>query len=212
MYQTIVFIDFDGTITMEDTLVGAIRLFSDPEEIRKYNGKLEKGEMTLSQVVRYAFGKAPSSLLPRMLEYIDQVEIRPGFLEFLKAMKELEIPVVVISGGVRQFSQRKLEPYREWITKLHAVELDVSGPKMELISAYDDGNELLKKTDVMALYQYERSVGIGDSFTDRNMAKTVDTVFARDILAEYLKKAGKAYYPYETFFEVTEEIRKLAGR
>ncbi|MFR1112640.1 MAG: haloacid dehalogenase-like hydrolase [Blautia sp.] len=208
MDKTIVFIDFDGTITMEDTLVGAIRLFSDPGEFQEYSEKLEKGEMTLSQVVRYAFDNAPSSLLPQMLEYIDKVEIRPGFSEFLDEMGRMHIPVVVISGGVRQFSERKLAPYRERFTQLHAVDLDVSGPKMKLISRYDDGNELLKKTDVMALYDYGQSIGVGDSFTDMNMAKAVDTVFARDILARYLDKLGKPYYPYETFYDVTRVIQE----
>ena len=99
MYKNIVFVDFDGTITMEDTLVGAIRLFSDPREFKEYNDKLTKGEMTLSQVVRYAFDGAPSELLPKMLDYVDGVAVRKGFSEFLSAMKDLGIPVVVISGS-----------------------------------------------------------------------------------------------------------------
>ena len=66
MYETIAFVDFDGTITMEDTLEGAIRLFAAEEEFTRIKGKLAAGEMTLSQVVRYAFDGAPSSRLPRM--------------------------------------------------------------------------------------------------------------------------------------------------
>lgn len=209
MYKTIVFADFDGTITTEDTIVGSIRLFSDPKEVEEYNGKLERGEMTLSQVVRYAFEGAPSSCLPKMLEYVDGVGIRPGFPEFLRKMQEMEIPVVVISGGMRQFSQRKLKPYEKWITRLHAVELDVSGPKMQVISPYDDGNELMKKTDVMALYQYEHAIGIGDSFTDLKMAQAVDTIFARDLLARYLKKIQKPYRPYETFYDIIDAMEEM---
>ena len=73
MYETIVFADFDGTITMEDTLVGAIRLFVDPAEFHLYSQKLAQGEMTLSQVVRRAFDGAPSELHPQMLEYVKSV-------------------------------------------------------------------------------------------------------------------------------------------
>lgn len=202
MYDTIVFVDFDGTITVEDTLVGAIRLFTSPEEFHLYNRKLAQGEMTLSQVVRYAFDGAPSDRLPRMLDYVRSVPLRPGFSDFLDEMDRLHIPVVVISGGVRQFVEQTLAPLRHRFLGLHAVDLDVSGPQMRLISAYDDGNELLKKTDVMALYDYRRSVGIGDSFTDRNMARAVDTIFARDILAQYLEKLAAPYLPYEDFYDV----------
>lgn len=206
MYDTIVFADFDGTITMEDTLVGAIRLFAGEEEFQEYNQKLAKGEMTLSQVVRYAFDGAPSDRLPRMLEYVRSVPLRPGFEDFLDEMDRRGVPVVVISGGMRQFVEQTLAPFRDRLLGLHAVDLDASGPRMRLISAYDDGNELLKKTDVMALYEYRHAVGIGDSFTDRNMSRAVDTIFARDILAQYLEKLGEPYLPYETFYDVIRQF------
>ena len=207
MYETIAFVDFDGTITMEDTLEGAIRLFATPEEFHSVKGKLVRGEMTLSQVVRYAFDGAPSDRLAPMLGYVDQVAIRPGFPEFLDEMAAQEIPVVVISGGVRQFVERKLAPWRSRLLGLHAVDLDVSGPGMKLVSPYDDGNELLKKTDVMALYDYRYAVGIGDSFTDMKMSLAVDTIFARDVLAQYLQKMGRPYLPYDTFFDVTDAMQ-----
>ena len=148
LYKKIVFIDFDGTITTEDTLVGAIFPFVDPKEVDEYNGKLEKGEMTLSQVVRYAYDGRPAEWLPKMLEYIAKVKIRPGFKEFL---------------------------------------------------------------DKMALYDYEYAIGIGDSFTDMNMAQAVDTIFARDVLAKYLEKQGKSYIPYEDFFDVVKVMEEKFG-
>ncbi len=206
MYQTIVFVDFDGTITMEDTLEGAIRLFAPEEKYSAMRQKLVDGQLTLSQVVRCAFDGAPPERLPAMLDYVDGVALRPGFPEFLDAMEKRHIPVVVISGGIRQFVERKLAPFRHRLLGLHAVDLDVSGPSMRLISPCDDGNELLKKTAVMELYSYGHAIGIGDSFTDRNMALAVDTVFARDELARYLQKLGRPYVPYESFFDVIQAV------
>lgn len=209
MEKTIVFVDFDGTIMMEDTLDGSVRLFASSEEYRTVRGKLVAGEMTLSQVVRYAFDGAPSSRLGRMLEYVDSVQVRPGFSEFLDEMARRQIPVVVISGGIRQFVERRLAPYRDKILAIHAVDLDVSTEQMQLISPYDDGNELLKKTDVMALYKYSHAVGIGDSYTDMKMALAVDTIFARSELAQYLMKLKKPYLPYESFFDVIKAMNNL---
>ena len=207
MYDTIAFVDFDGTITMEDTLEGAIRLFASPEEFHSVMGKLVRGEMALSQVVRYAFDGAPSSRLERMLDYVKGVALRPGFPEFLDEMDKREIPVVVISGGVRQFVELRLAPWRGRLLGVHAVDLDTSGPGMKLVSPYDDGNELLKKTDVMALYDYRHAIGIGDSFTDMKMSLAVDTIFARDVLAAYLQKMGRQFLLYDTFFDVIEAVR-----
>lgn len=99
--------DFDGTITMEDTFSGAMRLFVDPGEFSLYSKKLAAGEATLSEVVRRA---------------------------------------------------------------------------------------------------YDSSIGIGDSFTDCNMARAVDRVFARDVLAEYLEKQKLAYTPFEDFYSIAAAI------
>ena len=122
MYETIAFVDFDGTITMEDTLEGAIRLFASPEEFHSVKGKLVRGEMTLSQVVRYAFDGAPAWQLEPMLDYVKGVAMRPGFPEFLDEMEKRDIPVVVISGGVRQFVELRLAPYRHQLLGIHAVD------------------------------------------------------------------------------------------
>lgn len=212
MYKNIVFIDFDGTITTEDTLTGAIRPFVSESEFREYYNKLKSGEMTLSQVVRHAYDGRSAELIPQMLEYIDSVDIRTGFEVFLDRMKELDIPVVVISGGFRQFSERKLRPYMGKITSLHTAELTVEEERIRLVSQYEDDNELLNKIEVMELYDYEYSIGIGDSFTDKNMAQAVDLAFARDVLAEYLDEAGVSYLPYEDFFDVIKGIEDELGK
>ncbi len=209
LHKDIIFVDFDGTITTEDTLTGAIRPFVSEKEFYEKYKMMESGEMTLSQVVRYAYDGRPAEWIPPMLNYIDTVKIRLGFPEFLDRMEELGVQVVVISGGFRQFSERKLEPYMEKIAALHAVELTVEKGSIHLVSHYDDGSELLKKTDVMAFYDYERAIGIGDSYTDKNMAQAVDFTFARDVLAEYLDQIGRSYLPYEDFFDVAKGIEKI---
>ena len=61
----------------------------------------------------------------------------------------------------------------------------------------------------MAFYDYERAIGIGDSYTDKNMAQAVDFTFARDVLAEYLDQIGRSYLPYEDFFDVAKGIEKI---
>ena len=75
--------DFDGTINMEDTFAGAMRLFVSPEDFAAYSKKLLAGEATLSQVVRRAYDGAPAALLPKFLDYVRSVPMRPGFDAFL---------------------------------------------------------------------------------------------------------------------------------
>lgn len=192
---------------MEDTFSGAMRLFIDPDEFSLYSKKLAAGEATLSEVVRKAYDGAPAVLLPKFLNYVRSVPMRPGFEAFLDACDALDIGVVVISGGARQFLEQKLAPYEERLLGIHAAELAVCGDALRLESEFDDGNELVKKTAVMALYDYDYSIGIGDSFTDCNMAQAVDRAFARDILAKFLTKKGIPFTPFEDFYTVADAIR-----
>lgn len=199
--------DFDGTITMEDTFAGAMRLFVSPEDFAAYSKKLLAGEATLSQVVRRAYDGAPAALLPKFLDYVRSVPMRPGFDAFLDACEEKRIGVVVISGGARQFLDEKLAPYSERLLGIHAAKLEETDGILHLQSEFDDGNELVKKTAVMALYDYDYAIGIGDGLTDCNMALHAGRVFARDMLAKFLDKNGKNYTKFEEFYSVADAIR-----
>ena len=61
MIRTIAFVDFDGTITMEDTFSGAMHLFVDPDEFSLYSKKLTAGAATLSEVVRKVYPAFPNT-------------------------------------------------------------------------------------------------------------------------------------------------------
>jgi 2-hydroxy-3-keto-5-methylthiopentenyl-1-phosphate phosphatase len=207
MYDKIIFVDFDGTITTEDTLDGAMRLFVSKEEYDKKYREMIQGSITLSEALHLVFDNTPSSRFSEMMEYIHKVSTRDGFAEFLDEMKALGIPVVVISGGLRQLLELKIGKYKEWFLGMHYVDLDISGDNMRLVSQYDDGKEVLKKTEIMAQYDYQTAICIGDSYTDINMAAASDVVFARDILADYLKKEGKPFIFWNDFYDIIEAIK-----
>jgi 2-hydroxy-3-keto-5-methylthiopentenyl-1-phosphate phosphatase len=209
MYDKIIFVDFDGTITTEDTLDGTMRLFVSGEEYQKRYREMLQGSLTLSEALHLVFDHTPSVRFHEMMEYIRQVSIRDGFEEFLDGMEALGIPVVVISGGLRQLLEVKIGRYKDRFLGMHYVDLDISGQNMKLVSEHDDGREVLKKTEIMAQYDYRSAICIGDSYTDINMAAASNVVFARDILAEYLKREGKPYIAWKDFHDVTEVIRNF---
>lgn len=212
MYDKILFVDFDGTITAEDTLDGCLRLFVPQEEYDKSLQDMTQGRLTLSDALHQVFDHTPSSRFPEMMEYVRKVPIRDGFPEFLDEMKALDIPVVVISGGLRQLLEEKIGEYQDHFLGMHYVDLDISGEYMKMVSDYDDGKEVLKKTDIMAQYDYKTAICIGDSYTDLNMAAASDIVFARDILAAYLKSEGKPFIPWNDFYDVIKALTKEVGK
>lgn len=208
MYDKILFIDFDGTITSEETLEGVMGLTIDPRIYKEKQQQMLSGKITLSEALHYGFGTIPSDKIDLIKSYVRKVPIRDGFTDLLSAMKEMNIPVVVISGGLKPYVEEKLKPYSNLILNIHSVDLDCSAEYMRLVSHYENDGEIMQKTLVMAEYQYKYAICIGDSFTDFNMAKASDLVFARDILADYLKKQNIPYEPWENFFDVRDYLAK----
>lgn len=205
-YDKILFLDFDGTITAEETLEGSMRRIIAPEIYRKKSEEMLAGRLTLAEVLHYGFSTISSEKLTDILDYVRSVPIRSGFAELLDAMSEINIPVVVISGGLQPYVAEKLAPYRDRLLAVHSVGLDCSGKYMKLVSDYEGNGEILQKTFIMAQYDYKHAICAGDSYTDINMARNSQTVFARDKLADMLGSQGIPFISWENFYDIRDSI------
>lgn len=202
-YDTMIFCDFDGTITTEETFVGTLMRLCEEKDLYEWFGKFQKGEITLRKCTETLFSLAPSSNWPKVEEYAKTVQIRPGFSAFLDKAKELDIPVVVISGGVRAMQEGILAPYMDRIEAFFTCELDISGEYTSFTSQYANETQNMDKVKIMDLYDYGKAIAIGDmGSTDYQMAKNSDVVFARDELAAVLEKEGSPFHAWETFFDI----------
>ncbi len=210
MYDRILFLDFDGTITSEETLEGSMRRIIEPKLYEEKYKEMLAGKLTLSQVLHMGFETIPSDKLTEIMDYVRTVPIREGFGDLLSAMQQMNIPVVVISGGLTSYVHEKLAPYRDKLLNIHSVGLDCSGPYMKLISDYEQDGEIMQKTLVMAEYDYKFAICAGDSYTDVHMAYASDLVFARDALAALLEKSGISYEPWKDF-NVIKIFPRLVG-
>ena len=150
MYEKIMFIDFDGTITKQETLDGSMKLTIDPDLYKEKHREMLNGKITLSEALHIGFETVPSSKLPIIMDFVRTVPVREGFMELLTTMKEMKIPVIVISGGLKPYIEEKLEPYKDLILDIYSVDLDCTGEYMRLVSEYDEAGEIMQKTKVMA--------------------------------------------------------------
>ena len=107
----VVFCDFDGTITTEDTFVRVLNKFN-PEVSAKLLPLIFERKMTLKDGIKQTIGSIPAIYYPEIIEYIASHPIRPGFIEFADFLKDLEIPLVVISGGLTDIVEAVLAEMR----------------------------------------------------------------------------------------------------
>ncbi|MEB3292834.1 MAG: HAD-IB family phosphatase [Synechococcales bacterium] len=206
--QYIIFSDFDGTITAEETFVALLKQFT-PDLSAQLMPEMYAQRLTLREGVRRLLESIPASQYAAILDFAKTKTIRPGLPELLDFLDRQGVPFVVVSGGVRIVVELVLGELKQRVAGIHAVDLETNGEFLKPISEFEDGTELVAKVQVMANYPCEQAIAIGDSITDLNMALAAPIVFARDRLATYLEERGKSYIPWNDFFEVRDVLMQL---
>jgi 2-hydroxy-3-keto-5-methylthiopentenyl-1-phosphate phosphatase len=208
-FSRVVFCDFDGTITTEDTLVSVLEKFA-PEVSARLLPIIYERQMTLKAGIRQTLGSISSIHYPEIIEYIAHRPIRPGLLEFADFLNDSNIPLIVISGGLTDIVKAVLEQQQliEKITAIHAAEVDTTGNLLRVYSVIESKTELVAKVKAMAQYPARETIAIGDSVTDINMALAADVVFARDRLVGYLDAEKKSYIKWHNFFDIRDRLAR----
>ncbi|MBE9215799.1 HAD-IB family phosphatase [Plectonema cf. radiosum LEGE 06105] len=208
MSKRIIFCDFDGTITAEETFVAVLKEFS-PEVSQQLIPQMYAQKLTLRQGVKQILESIPCSVYPEILEFSRNKQIRPGFVEFIDFLKDYNVPLVIVSGGLRSIIEIVLGDLLEEVWAIHAVDLDISGEYLQVNSEFEQGDELVAKVKVMEKYPRDEKIAIGDSLTDLNMSLEVPMVFARDRLVKYLEEYSKPYIPWNDFIEIRDYLKDL---
>jgi 2-hydroxy-3-keto-5-methylthiopentenyl-1-phosphate phosphatase len=204
--KRIVFCDFDGTITVAETFVAMITRVA-PEVSALVLPEIYAKRVTLRQGVRQMLESIPSSSYSELIEFTRVQPIRAGFIEFLDFLETEQIPIVIISGGLHGMVESVLEPYIHRIEAIHAINLDTSGDYLQVKSRYEGGTEMVAKADIMASYQADETIAIGDSITDWNLALAASLVFARPPLTDYLEEHQQPYIIWNDFIDIRDALR-----
>jgi len=210
--KRVVFCDFDGTITAEETFVGMLKEFA-PQLSEQLMPQMYARQLTLREGVRQLLESIPSARYPEIIAYAKPKPIRPGLVELLDFLDAQGVPFVVVSGGVRGMVETVLsqvstgtESLRERVAAIYAVDLDTTGDFLQVHSEFEEDTELVSKVQVMAKYPAQEQIAIGDSVTDLKMALHAPVVFARDRLIQYLDDHNKPYIPWNDFFDIRQQL------
>lgn len=204
-FKRVVFCDFDGTITDEETFAGMLKEFA-PELSSKLMPEMYALRLTLREGVRQLLESIPSQRYPEILEYARSKPMKPGLIELLDFLEIQRVPFVVVSGGIRGMVETVLGSLVKRVEAIYAVDVDTTGEYLRVNSQFEGDTELLAKVHVMHQYGADETIAIGDSVTDLNMAMEASMVFARDRLIKYLEQREKSYIPWNNFYEIRNEL------
>jgi 2-hydroxy-3-keto-5-methylthiopentenyl-1-phosphate phosphatase len=188
-------LDWDGTVTERDTLDLVLQRFGDTEIYYRVEAELERGAMTLNDVIAAEFATVTAPLEEVVPWLLEHARVRPGFAELARARRPL-----VLSSGFHEL----IEPVLEREGVLGAVELRANRVDPRL-----DGWRVIFRVERLCPYCGEACkrgdlptdevVYAGDGYSDRCVALAADRVFATGGLARWLDERGVAHEPLSDF-------------
>ena len=194
-----VVVDWDGTITVRDSLVQVIHEFGDAALLAELEPRVGV-DLTLHEEIALEFRAITAPLDEVVAWAVEHVEVRDGLHELAERHRPL-----VISAGFHELIEPVLE--RE------GVQLEVLANRVEVTpdgwrvrfrdeAACATCGEPCKRGSLAG----EPYVYVGDGYSDRCAALAADRVFARDALAAHLDRLGIAYEPFGDLHDVAAAL------
>lgn len=203
--RQIVFCDFDGTITVNETFRKVLQRFV-PEIAATVVPQIDAGSITLRDGVSQLIAGLRCDQRQAIIDYVRPEPIRAGFGEFVDLLAGRGIPLVVVSSGLRFYIEQLLAPWRSGIHAIHALDVSCDGTHLQLRLDHDHPREAMPKEWVLRSYAAEYRIAIGDAVSDFEMVKAADRVLARDRLLQTLREQGRAVEPFEDFHDVIRAL------
>ncbi|CAI1691629.1 hypothetical protein SEUBUCD646_0N03060 [Saccharomyces eubayanus] len=231
MVKAVIFTDFDGTVTLEDSndyLTDTLG-FGKEERLKVFEGVLDgtksfrQGFMEMLESIHTPF--------PECIKILEKkIRLDPGFKDTFEWAQENDVPVVVVSSGMKPIikvlltrlvgqhsihkidivsNEVEIEAHDEWKI-IYKDESPFGHDKSRSIDAYKKKFEsALKPGDERPVYFY-----CGDGVSDLSAAKECDLLFAKrgKDLVTYCKRQNVPFHEFDTFEDILASMKQvLAG-
>ena len=194
-----VVVDWDGTVTVRDSLVEVIHRFGDPALLARLEPRVGH-DLTLHEEIGLEFAAISAPLDEVAAWVVEHIEVRDG----LRELAERHRPTV-ISAGFHEL----IEP----VLAREGLELEVLANRVE---PTPDGWRVHWRDEAVCAtcgepckrgaLEGEPYVYVGDGYSDRCAALAAERVFARDGLARYLSERDVPFESFETLADVDRAL------
>ncbi len=213
MKENVIFCDFDGTITKEDTIYRFLDLFADKKwkEIEDLciKGKIGSKECMVKQM----------ELVEPLSEeefgnFINDIEIDECFIDFLRFINDQKIEFYIISDGLDFFISSVLGKYSLNNIKVFSNKLILKNGK--LIPSFPFYNHSCRKNSgvckcsIIEKYKnLKKAFYIGDGVSDTCSCTKADIIFAKNYLAGYCTENQVQYIGFNNFKDIHSYFSRL---
>lgn len=206
-------VDFDGTITLRDTLHVIVDEHGRRGVWDELEPDLRAGRITIEQAMAEQFRTVratPGEIADLVRE---RAGVRPGFADLVAYVERAGHRLVVMSAGFRSVIDLVLGDMGLGHLEVVSNEALFSADGCTLVFSDDRGevcglcDRRCKRHAVRMRHDGEPVIYVGDGISDRCVSGIADLVFARAGLAEWLDEQGREYIPFDDFHEVVSGVR-----
>jgi len=210
MNDTVIFCDFDGTITTEDTIDKLLEAYADKKwlEIEKLweEGKIGSRECLEKQLE--CINDFSEELLD---EFIDSIEIDNNFIDFINNVKAQKIDFYIISDGFKLFIEKIFEKNGIKDIKIFSNQITLKNGK--LIASFPHNREdckaqagMCKCNTITNIALDRKIIYIGDGRSDMCASKHANILYAKKKLADYCSSKNIDFIKFENFNDVQQSL------
>jgi 2-hydroxy-3-keto-5-methylthiopentenyl-1-phosphate phosphatase len=197
-----VVLDWDGTVTVEDTLHLLLLEFGDRELYERVERELHEDRMSYRELMETEMRTIRVPLEAAREFLLERAEIRPGLNELARAHD-----VLILSSGFAEL----IDP----LLAREGVQAEVAANRLD---PRPDGWRIRWRDDAQCAHCGDLCkrgglpgdggpvVYVGDGYSDRCAALAADRVFARDGLARYLERRGVAFEAFGDLHDVASSL------
>lgn len=200
--KRIIYCDFDGTVTKEDSVNKFLTLFAD-EKWLEVEEQWVQGEIGSKECLAKQVELVPVLSNEELMGYVNSIEIDDYFVEFYNFLKESGVELVILSDGFDFFIEKTLEKHNLQEIKYFANTLIIKNNKLSLEFNYNNPNcKNGSGTCKCSRTEIENFCYIGDGLSDACIAKSAGRLFAKKNLKNYCDKEKIEYINFETFKDI----------
>ncbi|CAH2215152.1 MtnX-like HAD-IB family phosphatase [Tepidibacter aestuarii] len=210
--EYIVICDFDGTITIEDTVNSMADKFAG-DRWRDLDEMWMSGKYNASEISQKILDMMNTNEI-ELKEFVRGIDIDPKFKEFIDYIREKCIEFYIISDGFDFNIENILE--KNDIEGLMSFSNILQFEGSKLLGVYPNSNEDCKKcgncksnliNDINL--DNKKVIYIGDGHSDKCASKKADYIFAKKSLADYLRDSEIEFVEFEDFSDVLSGVKSI---
>lgn len=210
-----VFVDFDGTITLEDVGEAIFRKFGEAEKVNQIIDDLLKDKISSRQCWDELCDSVSAINKNELDMFIDLIDVDPTFTSFVKFCIDNELEMVVLSDGFdyyinRLFNKAGLIGIKYYSNKLFVNENGMLKAEYPYVDNDSPTSANCKRNHIINHSgDDDYTIYIGDGNSDKDAAQYCDFIFGKDSLARFCSMERISFYPFSNFEDVKSKITLL---